>query len=309
MHRIFPHRHFSAWQRSLLAIFVTALLIRSVFILTLQNGFYFPDSLDYSQAATNLLAHGTFGEGYNRAPMYPLVLAAIYALFGQHIVAIRLVQAVMGACIAVMIALIARRLGSKGVGILAGVLWSVYPLGVFMAGLEYPTSVTTLLLAGAVLCMLTEAEQALGAGRVLLGGLLFGAAALTIPVTLVAVVATTLWILYWQPTRRLVLATLFLLGVALPLTPWTIRNFYAYGQIVIVEPRLTQLLPRLGQHNKRGWINEQQREGLRLSCDILRRMSPILCGNLAISGSCILPAFSCRISHIEKNYMNEIPVW
>ena len=248
------------WQRSLLAIFVTALLIRSVFILTLQNGFYFPDSLDYSQAATNLLAHGTFGEGYDRPPMYPLVLAAIYALFGQHIVAIRLVQAVMGAGIAVMIALLARRLASKGVGILAGMLWSVYPLGVFMAGLEYPTSVTTLLLAGAVLCMLTEAEQALGAGRVLLGGLLFGAAALTIPVTLVAVLATTLWMLYWQPTQRLVLATLFLLGVALPLTPWTIRNFYAYGHIVIVEPRLTQLLPQVGPAQQERVDNEQERK-------------------------------------------------
>jgi 4-amino-4-deoxy-L-arabinose transferase-like glycosyltransferase len=66
-------------------------------VLTLQNGFYFPDSLEYSQAATNLLSHGTFGEGYNRPPMYPLVLAAIYALFGQHIMAILRVQAVMGA--------------------------------------------------------------------------------------------------------------------------------------------------------------------------------------------------------------------
>src|SRR5437867_3216592 len=118
MYSTFPHRHSSMWQRTLLAIFVTALLIRSVFIFTLQNGFYFPDSLDYSQAATSLLAHGTFGEAYDRPPMYPLVLAAIYALFGQHIVAIRLVQAVMGACIAVLIALIARRLGSKGAGVL-----------------------------------------------------------------------------------------------------------------------------------------------------------------------------------------------
>jgi 4-amino-4-deoxy-L-arabinose transferase-like glycosyltransferase len=258
MHSVFPYRHFSAWQRSLLAIFVTALLIRSVFILTLQNGFYFPDSLSYSQAATNLLAHGTFGKAYDHSPMYPLVLAAIYALFGQHIVAIRLVQAVMGACIAVVIALIARRIGKKGVGTLAGVLWSVYPLGVFMAGFEYPTSVITLLLAGAVLCMMTEAEQVLGAGRVILGGLLFGAAALTIPVTLVAVVPTTLWILYWQPTRRLVLAVLFLLGVALPLTPWTLRNLYVYGQIVIVEPRLVQQLPQVGPAQQEGVDNKQE---------------------------------------------------
>jgi 4-amino-4-deoxy-L-arabinose transferase-like glycosyltransferase len=260
MHRIFPYRRFSAWQYSLLAIFVTALLIRSVFTLTLQNGFYFPDSLDYSKAATNLLAHGTFGEGYNRPPMYPLVLAAIYALFGQHIVAIRLVQAVMGAGIAVMIALIARRLGSKGVGTLAGVLWSVYPLGVFMAGIEYPISVTALLLAAAVLCMLTKVKQTLGAGRAVLSGLLFGAAALTIPVTLAAVLATALWILYWQSARRLVLATLFLLGVALPLTPWTIRNLYTHGHIVIVDPRLTQLLPQVGPAQQERVGNEQDRK-------------------------------------------------
>jgi 4-amino-4-deoxy-L-arabinose transferase-like glycosyltransferase len=254
MHRIFPYGHFSAWQRSLLAIFVTALLIRSVFILTLQNGFYFVDSLDYSQAATNLLAHGTFGAGYDRSPMYPLVLAAIYALFGQHIVAIRLVQAVMGACIAVLIALIAQRLGSKGVGVLAGGLWSVYPLGVFIAGLEYPESVATLLLAVAVLCMMTNMKQALGAGRVVLGGLFLGAAVLTIPGTLAAVLAITLWIVYWQSARRFVLAALFLLGVALPLTPWTIHNLYTYGQIVIVDPRLTR--PRGVPAQQEDVINE-----------------------------------------------------
>jgi 4-amino-4-deoxy-L-arabinose transferase-like glycosyltransferase len=244
------------WQRSLVVIFVTALLIRGVFTLTLQNGFYFPDSLDYSRAATNLLTHGTFGEGYNLPPLYPLILAAIYALFGQHIVAIRLVQAVMGACIAVLIALIARRLGSSRGGMLAGVLWSVYPLGIFMAGIEYPISVTTLLLAVAVLCMMTNAQQVLGEGRVVFGGILFGAAVLAIPATLAAVLATTLWILYWQSARRFVLAALFLLAVALPLVPWTIRDMYVYGQIVIVDPRLTQVAPRVGPAQQEGVINE-----------------------------------------------------
>jgi 4-amino-4-deoxy-L-arabinose transferase-like glycosyltransferase len=186
--------------------------------------------------------------------MYPLVLAAIYALFGQHIVAIRLVQAVMGACIAVLIALIAHRIGSKSAGILAGVLWSAYPLAVFIAGLEYPVTVTALLLAVAVLCMMTNVQHALGAGRVVLGGFLFGAAALATPATIAAVLATTCWILYWQSTRRFVLVTLFLLVVTLSLTPWTIRNLYAYGEIAIVDPRLTHPWGRPAQQE--GVINE-----------------------------------------------------
>jgi hypothetical protein len=127
-----------------------------------------------------------------------------------------------------------------------------------MAGVEYPISVTALLLTAAVLCMLTKVQQTLEAGRAVLSGLLFGAAALTIPVTLAAVLATTLWMLYWQSARRLVLATLFLLGVALPLTPWTIRNLYTHGHIVIVDPRLTQLLPQVGPAPQERVGNEQE---------------------------------------------------
>jgi hypothetical protein len=59
---------------------------------------------------------------------------------------------------------------------------------------------------------------------------------------------------------RLVLAMLFLLGVALPLTPWTIHNFYIYGQIVIVEPRLIQLLPRVGPVQQERMDNEPERK-------------------------------------------------
>lgn len=201
MNRISPYIHLSSWQRTVLSVFVAALLIRGLFILTLKDGFYFYDSVDYSTAAVNLAANGEFGAAYKRPPVYPLFLAGIYALFGENIGAIRIVQALMGACLAVVVALVARRLGGDGVGALAGILWSIYPLGVFIAGLVYPTSVATLLLACAVLCMLTKTDQELGPRRVVLGGILYGFAALTKPVALVTIVATTLWITYWRRAR------------------------------------------------------------------------------------------------------------
>ena len=206
------------------------------------DGFYFADSVYYSAAAVNLVENGEFGASYKRPPVYPVFLAGIYALFGQKIIAIRIVEAVIGACLAILIAIIARRIGGATVGALAGILWGTYPMGVFIAGLVYPTSVVTTVLACAVYCMLTNVDQELGPGRVILGGMLFGLAALTKPVALVTVIATTLWIIYWKPTRRLLLPGLFLLGVALTLAPWTVRNFYVYGGFVIVEPRLAQHL-------------------------------------------------------------------
>ena len=54
----------SDYRRSIIYIFVLALLVRLVFIFTMQDGFYFADSVKYSAAAVNLLANGEFGESY-----------------------------------------------------------------------------------------------------------------------------------------------------------------------------------------------------------------------------------------------------
>src|SRR5215472_4111793 len=96
------------WRRTLLFIFIVALLIRGGFVLTLQDGFYFPDSIEYSGAALNLLNSGELGGVYNRPPGYPVFLAGIYLFFGKSILGVRMVESVMGALLAVVIALIGK---------------------------------------------------------------------------------------------------------------------------------------------------------------------------------------------------------
>jgi hypothetical protein len=73
--------------------------------------------------------------------------------------------------------------------------------------------------------------------------MLLGLTALTVPVALVTIPVIALWIMYWHRSRRLRLAALVLVGAALPLVPWTVRNLYVYERLVIIEPRLVQLLP------------------------------------------------------------------
>ena len=232
------------WHRSLFLIFMLALLVRAGFVLMLQHGFYFPDSVSYSAAAVNLITNGELGESYNRPPGYPVFLAGIYLLFGESILAIRMVESMLGAFLAVIIALIGSRIGGKPVGVLAGILWSIYPAGVFISGLVYPTNLMTVLLACGVARLLPYSHQGLSPIRIFIAGVLWGLATLTIPIALITLVAIGLWVMYWERrTRRVLLVSLLFFGAAMVVIPWTIRDFYVYRRLVPVEPRLVSHLP------------------------------------------------------------------
>jgi 4-amino-4-deoxy-L-arabinose transferase-like glycosyltransferase len=233
------------WYRTLLLVFITALLVRGGFILTLQEAFYFPDSIEYSTAAVNLITSGALGPEYNRPPGYPAFLAVVYALFGQSIFVTRVVESVIGALLAFVIAVLGRRIGGEAVGALAGLLWAVYPMGVFISGLVYPENLLTMLLSLGMLCFLPGADQETSPKRVVLAGLLWGLAALTKPVVLATVGAVGLWVMLWGRCNRILLLLLLLLGTALTVGPWIVRDFYVYNRFVIVEPRAVQHLPAM----------------------------------------------------------------
>ena len=146
----------SSWKLTLAYLFIAALVVRILFIVTLQKDFYFLDSVSYDEAAVNLLTKGEFGLNYDRPPVYPLFLAGIYFLFGKSIFAVRIVQAIMGAVIAVIMAIIGKRVAGQKVGALAGALWSIYPLGVFIAGIVYSETVVATLLACGVMSLITD---------------------------------------------------------------------------------------------------------------------------------------------------------
>jgi len=227
----------SSWKQTLAYLFIAALVVRILFIVTLQEGFYFSDSVSYDAAAVNLLAKGEFGLNYDRPPVYALFLAGIYFLFGKSIFAVRIVQAIMGAVIAVIMAIIGKRVAGQKVGALAGALWSIYPLGVFIAGIVYSETVVATLLACGVMSLITDQNKRLGPKSVLVGGIIFGAAALTKSVVLITISAIALWLFSWERSRRIMFPCLFLVGVSLLLIPWTIHNFYIYGQLVPLSPR------------------------------------------------------------------------
>lgn len=227
----------SRWRRSLIFIFSVALLTRIVFVLTLQDGFYFADAPLYSAAASHILEYGEFPEDYGRNPLYPLFLAGVFALAGEDVIILRIVQAVLGGCIALLIAVIGKRTGGVLVGAIAGILWAIYPMGVFIAGLTYPTTLVTALLVGGVLCLISDPGHHGYPAKIALAGLLFGLAALAKPIVLGTIVFISFWIVFWRRTGRVLLASIFLMTAVATLLPWTVRNAYVYDRLVPIEAR------------------------------------------------------------------------
>jgi 4-amino-4-deoxy-L-arabinose transferase-like glycosyltransferase len=241
---------FADWRRTLLVVFCSALAARLMLIFMLQDGYYFPDSIFYSDAAISLLTKGELGEIYHRGPVYPAFLAAVYFLLGQKILYIRIVESFLGAGLAVGIAVLARRVAGHGAGAVAGLLWSFYPIAIFLAGLVYPTGLATMLLAGGALFLFSDPQQALSKMRVFIAGVLWGLATLTVPMVLATLGLVSIWLLYWGRPHRFALVTLLIAGSAVTLVPWTIRNYAVYDRLVLIEPRLVKNLPSLKPYDQ-----------------------------------------------------------
>jgi hypothetical protein len=105
-------------------------------------------------------------------------------------------------------------------------------------------------LASGLLCFLPESQQELSLKRVFVAGMVWGLAALTTPVVLATVGVLGLWLIYWGRVDRLRLVSVLVLGTGLVVVPWTIRDYYAYGRLVVVEPRAIRHLPRIGSAEK-----------------------------------------------------------
>ena len=74
-------------------------------------------------------------EVFYQAPLYPYFLGVIYAVAGHDLLAVRVVQAVIGSLSAVLVAWAAARLFSTRAGIIAGALLALWAPAIFFDGL------------------------------------------------------------------------------------------------------------------------------------------------------------------------------
>jgi 4-amino-4-deoxy-L-arabinose transferase-like glycosyltransferase len=227
-------------------ICLLALVIRLAYVLTLQPRSFWFDGEQYSRLATGLLDHGSYLNDRGRPsaywpPGYPLFLAAIYQLFGVNIVAVRVVQCLVGAATVAVVHRIARRVLDRSGAWLAALATALYPMFIYSAGADMPVTLQIALIAGGVLLTLVAVER--NSARAALGAGLLGAwATLVAGSALPAFLWFALWMVWSRDgaagrghSRNLRLALVCLLPIVLVVGAWTVRNQRAFGRTVLVS--------------------------------------------------------------------------
>jgi 4-amino-4-deoxy-L-arabinose transferase-like glycosyltransferase len=226
---------------ALAAIAAAGLAARLVYALLVMRGVPVGgDGLEFHVLANQLAA----GDGYvqplivsphhvvtaDKPPLYPLVLAIPSLLGWKTLVAHRVVSCLMGAALVVGAGLLGRRVGGERVGLIAAALAAVYPLLVVLDGAVRSESLYAPLIAFALLAAYRLTDRPT-AGRAVLLGALFGAAALTRSeaVLLLALVLAVAARHLPRGARAKPLAVAALTA-ALVLAPWVVRNWAELGR-------------------------------------------------------------------------------
>jgi 4-amino-4-deoxy-L-arabinose transferase-like glycosyltransferase len=200
------------------------------------------------------------GEGFHgemlgrRAPMYPMVLGAIYFVFGEHERIAQLAQCLMLVGICLLVRDIAIRVyESPRAGLIAGLACAIHP-----SFLRYvPDFHLEVLLTFTVTLMVWTSvrfRQESTYARAVAFGVATGVASLTKAVMLLYPGVFGLFWLWEQraqlraPLGKLVMLVLPLglvaVSMALTIAPWTARNYHVSGKIVPVSTGLSDAFLR-----------------------------------------------------------------
>jgi hypothetical protein len=173
------------------------------------------------------------------APVYPLLLAAIFHLFGVFTLAAFWAAAILnilfsaGACVLLFFA--GRRIGGLGLGAAAAWLWAVFPNGVIIPFEWIWDTSLAVLLATAILWATLAIERSERKRDWIGYGLLWGLALMTTPALGSLAPFLLVW-LAWRARRRgsgwLARPALAAVVLVLCCVPWTVRNYVRFGRLV-----------------------------------------------------------------------------
>jgi hypothetical protein len=219
------------------------ILTRAAAVLVLQSHTVPNSTYEHGTIAANLLMGrgfstkflGAEGPTSQQAPVYPMVVAAAYAVGGigtpRALLILELGQAALGGLLVAATILLAREVapGRVWVARAAGLIAALHPTLVYAATHVQVAGLAAVLLTLTLACAYRasrtlQAKDALG-----VGGLL-AVLILTDPILGLAAVGVG-WVLRNSP-RRLVLVAA---TTAVVLVPWTIRNYAVHGEFVAVK--------------------------------------------------------------------------
>jgi 4-amino-4-deoxy-L-arabinose transferase-like glycosyltransferase len=222
----------------LVGLLVLALLLRLTAALILPIDYRLrDDAVEYVSVAQHVLNDGIYGEepGVPYAvvpPAYPLFIAGVFALTGQSLMAVRLVQVVFGVVAVFLTYLAGKYAFSELVGLGAALICAIYPPFVVYVA-PYMTEALYIPLFTLYLAFLVHSLKKPSDKNIALAGVGFGLAMLT-KETLIAFPLTLPVIFWWakfsfRQTLRYVIV--FAAVTRLVLSPWLMRNCLTLGSL------------------------------------------------------------------------------
>jgi len=222
------------YGETVLAIAVSAFLLRVISIFVVEPSLT-SDPLMYHNLARSLLENGTYTLGGTvtayRPPGYPFFLAALYALPGSDILAVRLVQSMVDALVCVLVFRLGRRIYSSKEGVAAAVILAVYTPYILYSQALFSETLFTFLLLLLLDSLVSRSEERGGA---ITAGILLGLGTFLKPVMIIFPAILVLWNRLrgdhtGRALKRALLVSLFLV---ITVSPWLVRNRVSLGEWV-----------------------------------------------------------------------------
>jgi 4-amino-4-deoxy-L-arabinose transferase-like glycosyltransferase len=226
------------------AVFVAGLLLRIAILWnTRELGTPIMDEQQYSQIARNIVAGNGFGWSAGeptsiRPPLYPALLAGTWSIFGRDsLQAIRIIQICLSFATAGLVYFIGASVFNRRAGLVAAAVCWLYPSFVFYDYLILTETLFTFLLVAFVACAIRLVQSPHPVVAIACG-LSLGLAALTrsvlwpLPLLLCPMLVL---LVHVSAIRRIALAALVLVGYALVIGPWAVRNTRLQHVVTIVD--------------------------------------------------------------------------
>lgn len=219
-------------------ILLAGICLRSAAVAGLSHALE-SDELSYQSMAVNLLAGNGIQENGNRAfynAGYSMfILAPLYYVFGENLLAARIANILLGAVSIVSCYFVAKEAGAGRLGrLLAAAIWALYlPTGIYSVYLAKENLMAPLML-GVIWCalrLITRPSIKVAA----LCGVLFGLLAMigNAALSLAGAVAVALLLAPTTARQRLMLLGGVFVVALLVSSPWMLRNLYVIGAPVM----------------------------------------------------------------------------
>lgn len=216
-------------------VLIVCIVIRAAYVLTLEDKLYFADAIRYDRIASELILGRGFSSA-STAPLYPLFLSCVYAIFGHSFLAVRVMHSIIGTASVLMMYLIARDMFSEKAGLIACVIGAIYPVFVFFAGLV----LTETLFIFLFLCLtffIRKMTLQINWGHTICAGMFAGLSILIKPIMvyfLLFAFVIMLTICADRRKRLLLKVLLVLLIASSVIAPWIWDNYKRCGEFIVL---------------------------------------------------------------------------